>query len=224
MRKLIGLVLLTAACSKSSGDSQGNSAPKEGAQRELLGIPPEKWTCDVLTSVAEIGQVLGGDAQTTEPQMKAAKGTPESCNYRVTTGMTTPAGDAGAEPIAESWMYDLDCREGYEKQAEILFAQYTQQSADLVAAYRTGVGSGKPPANDAGVVYKAPEDAFGVAVGRKALDHHGQGLIFLDENAPCYVRVVGPDAGKRLALAQLLSSKLSEKNAPMPVHGTPIMK
>ena len=54
-----------------------------------------------------------------------------------------------------------------------------------------------------------------VEVGAKGLDHHGQGLIFIDDDAPCYVRVIGPDAANRLALAQLIAKNLTFANAPM---------
>ena len=61
----------------------------------------------------------------------------------------------------------------------------------------------------------APGAAVDVAVGAKGLDHHGQGLLFIDDDAPCYVRVVGPDAPRRLALAQLIAKNLTFANAPM---------
>ena len=34
--------------------------------------------------------------------------------------------------------------------------------------------------------------AHEVEVGRRALDHHGQGLLFVDDDSPCYVPIVGP--------------------------------
>ena len=58
-------------------------------------------------------------------------------------------------------------------------------------------------------------NATEVQVGAKGLDHHGQGLIFVDDDAPCYVRVVGPDAGRRLELAKLIAKNLTFENAPM---------
>ena len=60
-------------------------------------------------------------------------------------------------------------------------------------------------------------------VGSKGLDHHGQGLIFIDDDAPCYVRVVGPDAAHRFELAKMLAKNLTFANAPMsprPFPGT----
>lgn len=38
-----------------------------------------------------------------------------------------------------------------------------------------------------------PEPAAEVAIGAKGLDY-GQGLIFIDDDAPCYVHVTGKDA------------------------------
>jgi hypothetical protein len=222
MRILIGLALLCGACSKSSNESQATPAPTEGTPRQLLGIDPEKWTCTTLASDADIGTALGGTARAVDSPFKPPRGVPNPCNYKVQ--LAGAGGDAGPPP-EESWTYDVDCRADYEERVEVLFAQYTQQSADLVASYKASMGSNaKPPTDDAGVALKAPEDAFGVEVGRKALDHHGQGLLFVDDDSPCYVRVVGPDAARRLALAQLVAAALHEANAPMPVHGKPVMK
>jgi hypothetical protein len=62
---------------------------------------------------------------------------------------------------------------------------------------------------------RAPEEATVVQVGARGLDHHGQGLLFLDDDAPCYVRIVGPDSVRRLSLAQLIAKNLTFANAPM---------
>ena len=50
---------------------------------------------------------------------------------------------------------------------------------------------------------------------RVGLDHHGRGLIFIDDDAPCYVRVIGQDSTKRLELAKLVAKNLTFANAPM---------
>jgi len=154
------------------------------------------------------------------------RGVPEPCNYSMTRpGAPGPKGDAGAV-LVESWTFDLDCRPDYEERAELLFAEYAKKSEELVAEYSkrtTGPGV-KPPTDDAGVPLRAPQAAHEAVVGRKALDHHGQGLLFVDDDAPCYVRVVGPDAERRLGLAQLVAGNLTEANAPMKPHGDPVMK
>jgi hypothetical protein len=39
-------------------------------------------------------------------------------------------------------------------------------------------------------------------------------LLFLDDDAPCYVRVIGPGADRRLALARLVAGRLERRTAP----------
>ena len=57
--------------------------------------------------------------------------------------------------------------------------------------------------------------ATDVDVGARGLDHHGQALIFIDDDAPCYVRVTGPDAVARKELAEVLALALRPATAPM---------
>ncbi len=215
-RCVAALVVLGSACSSAEDKKPASEQPVEGPARTLLGVEPEKFQCDSVASIADLGAVLGGEARAIDSAFSPPRGVPKPCNYVVSRG----AGDAGTQ---EAWTFDVDCRPDYQKRAEFLFAQYTRTSGELVSAYAAEVGSGKPPTNDAGVVAHAPEDAFRVEVGLKGLDHHGQGLLFLDDDAPCYVRVVGPDTARRLALAQLVAKNLREVIAPMPVHSTPVM-
>jgi hypothetical protein len=223
MRFVIGLALLCAACSKSGSGAPASDKPEETKPKTLLGVDPEKWTCTNIMSDAEVSAVLGGEVHVTESMMKPAFGEPKACSYGVIREAT---GDAGPPP-EEPWMVAVSCREDYEKQAEILFTQYAQVSADEMAEYKKEVAEnkGKPLFTDAGVELTAPEDSFLVqGLGKKALDHRGQGLIFIDDDSPCYVRIAGPDAAHRLAIAQLVAKNLHESNAPMKPHGKPVMK
>jgi hypothetical protein len=135
--------------------------------------------------------------------MSTPKGVPHPCNYEVQAQAT------------EYWTYDIDCRDDYKARADALFAQYTSDSADRVQQYNQLADAGAVKPNDAGIVSHAPEGAAEVSVGAKGLDHHGQGLIFIDDDAPCYVRVVGPDSMRRLDLARLVAKNLTFANAPM---------
>jgi hypothetical protein len=127
----------------------------------------------------------------------------------------------------EVWSYDVDCRDGMKQRADALFEQYRQQSQDLVAQYaqqqadaaKAG-GKHAKHAPDAGVEIP-PAPAADVDVGAKGLDHHGRGILFIDDDAPCYVRVVGLDPGKRLALAKLVAKNLTFANAPMTPRAAP---
>jgi hypothetical protein len=85
----------------------------------------------------------------------------------------------------------------------------------MVQQYNTLADAGAVKPTDAGIAIHAPEVSSEVAVGAKGLDHHGQGLIFIDDDAPCYVRVVGPDSARRLELAKLVAKNLTFANAPM---------
>jgi hypothetical protein len=227
IRSCAAILLIVAACSsKDDSKPERGSDMVEGPGKTILGIDPPKWTCDVVAAPPKIAEVLGGEIAVLDSPFTPPRGVPEPCNYTTTRpGPPRKDGDAGT-PMIEAWTFDLDCRPDYEERAELLFAEYARTSEELVAEYQkrtTGPGI-KPPTDDAGVPLRAPQAHHEAIVGRKALDHHGQGLLFLDDDAPCYVRVVGPDAERRLALAQLVAAGLSEANAPMKPHGDPIMK
>lgn len=216
MRWLIVAAALTAVagCSKS-GESA--SAKTKEAALTLVGVWPKDWTCDRIGTSDEIGTVLGAAARQIDGGMSTNDGLPKPCNYLV-------AGANGEEP----WTFDIDCRANYKQTADAIMAQWVQASTDNVQRYnvesdaapsepppkqpKPGAGSDTPDARPPG---RAPEQAHEVAVGRKAVDVLGQGIIFVDDDAPCYVRIVGPDAAKRLALAQHVAQKLTMANAPM---------
>jgi hypothetical protein len=117
----------------------------------------------------------------------------------------------------EAWSFDIDCREGMRARAEALFAQYERSSAEAVAAAADPgtAAAGAAGARDGGKLARRPEMAREVEVGARGLDHHGQGLLFVDDDAPCYVRINGPDADRRLALARHLATALTPRTAPM---------
>jgi hypothetical protein len=151
-----------------------------------------------------LAEAMAAPVREVENTMPSPRGVPRPCTYVVEV---LP----GQE---EAWSYDLDCRDGATRTAEILFTQYADDSADKLAAYQSATG-GKPVKDDAGVELPPPSGAFAVAVGKKGLDHHGQGILFVDDDAPCYVRVVGKDPARRLALARLIAGKLTPATAPM---------
>jgi len=218
MRRSVIALLAVAACSKSEGDKGAEKASSEesaGGGKVIVGIWPERWTCGDVAAIDQVTSVLGGTTELLDTPFQPPRGVPKPCNYSVSRATTTDAGAA----IVEAWTFDVDCRDDYEKRAELMFAQYAQTSADQVAAYNEQVAGAKPPTDDAGVPIRAPEGSHEAMVGRKALDHHGQGLLFVDDDAPCYVRVVGPDAERRLGLAKLVADHLHEANAPMKPHG-----
>lgn len=202
------LVLVVLAGCKDDGTgtttSQGSDAP-----RKLGGIYPENWRCDTVVTLNALGELLGGTVKQIDSPASVPRGLPKPCNYEVTARDTA------------IWSFDVDCRDGMKQRADALFAQYAASSRDLVAHHGAIADAGAIKPTDAGVDMRAPEPAVEVFVGAKGLDHHGQGLIFIDDDAPCYVRVVGKDAARRLELARLLASKLTFANAPMTPRALP---
>jgi hypothetical protein len=220
MKWTILVAAAIAGCGKDSGSAEPSKSTKEPG-RAVVGIWPEDWDCERIGTVAEIGQVLGGTVRVSGTPMTPGPGLPMPCNF-VFNG-------ANGE---EAWTFDLDCRDGYKVRADALFAQYTERSAEMVT--QDNAASAAAPAAvpapkrrsadeqvDAGPPRRAPEGAFDVAVGARGLDHHGQGLLFIDDDAPCYVRVVGPDADRRLALARHVADRLNLANAPMTPRNAP---
>lgn len=221
--------LLLAACEQDKPAATTSAGkPAQGADPVLLGIPAEKWTCDTIAPAAELEAALGAAARPVDSPFTPPRGVPKPCSYLVGGAAPEPstnASDAGAGAAPEAWTFDVDCRDDYDKRADILFAQYEKTSAELVDRYaqEAQARGDKPIVTDAGVELKAPTGAHVVELGRRALDHHGQGLLFVDDDAPCYVRIVGPGADRRLALGQLLAKNLREANAPMTPHVDPVL-
>jgi len=201
---LLPLVTVLAACSSEGGATKQTEKSTE-PERKLAGVFADRFQCDSVTKPEQIAQLVGGvKANKLESAISPPKGVPQPCNYEVVM-----------QSSLEYWTYDIDCRDNMKQRADALFAQYTKTSAELVAQYDHMTDAGMVKPSDAGVAIKRPDDAVEVDVGAKALDHHSQGLLFIDDDAPCYVRVIGPDAARRLELAKAVAKNLTFANAPM---------
>jgi hypothetical protein len=208
---LLGPLLLAVACSR---DSSSTSAATQGAKAQemrMVGVEPDDFRCDTVAPPEELAQILGARVRSIDSPITPPRGVARPCNYVVERG------DAGVA----AWTFDFDCRPQAIERAEALFAQYRETSAALVDDYNAARQAKKLGGRDGGPPPRAPEPAREVEVGAKALDHHGQGLLFVDDDTPCYVRVVGPDATQRLALATLLSKNLTLERAPMTPRAVP---
>jgi hypothetical protein len=200
----LAALALVAGCGKSAARDQAQEAPPPPTP--WVGVDPKDFTCASIAPTADLEAVLGTPLRAVESSMPSPKGVAAPCNYLV---------EAGTAP--EAWTFDFDCRPGALLSADKLFDQYSRTSQDLVDQYAAEMDAGYKPPPDAGPA-RAPEAAHEVEVGKRALDHHGQGLLFVDDDAPCYVRIVGPDPARRLALAKLIADHLHEANAPMIPH------
>jgi hypothetical protein len=198
-RTLLLLPGLVIAC-KSDGAAKADRKNAE-AEHHVAGVYPDKFKCESIATLDALAPVLGGKLKQLDTAIAPPRGLARPCTYQV-------------ESSGDIWTFDFDCRDDYKQRADAMFEQYRQTSAENVNAYRAIADAGIKRDPDAGVM-RAPEGAVEVAVGAKALDHHGQGLLFIDDDAPCYVRVVGPDAARRLELAKLIAKNLTYANAPM---------
>jgi hypothetical protein len=205
---LSGLLLAITAC---SNESPAPRAEPTAAAGRLIGVYPERFQCDSVAAPDALAAALGAPVRPMDSSMPTPRGVARPCNYAVTA-------DAGVE----AWIFDIDCRDGALRTADALFAQYRTTSAALVESYAAAKETGKAVVADGGPPAKAPEAAHDVeGIGSRALDHHGQGLLFVDDDAPCYVRVVGPDAARRIALARLVAQNLTPETAPMTPRAAP---
>lgn len=168
-----------------SSSGDKSSAAEEKRATDIVGIDPLTYKCENLVSVAEVADALGGKLQQRETAFSPEPGTPEPCHYLLT----------GEEGKMEPWSFDMDCRADALKTAGMLFKQYEVSRM-----------------NDAGAV---TNETGLVQIGRRAMDHHGQALIVVDDDTDCYLRVMGPSAEGRIALGKLLTKKLILDNAPM---------
>jgi hypothetical protein len=211
------ILVALAGCKNDGGAA---SDPPAAVRRPLAGVYPERWRCDSVATLEALGQVLGGVVKPVDSALSVPRGLPHPCNYEVS-----------AHEL-EYWTFDVDCRDGMKQRADALFEQYKTTSRELVEQYEAlaDAGAQKPTPGkphgahadgDAGSELRPPALAVEVAVGAKALDHHGRGLIFIDDDAPCYVRVVGKDAARRLELAKLVARNLTFANAPMTPRAAP---
>lgn len=212
--RVAALAVLFTACNQSDGKKAEEApSPKESTSTQpMLGVYPDRFDCSTVVNEADLGAALGGTATRHEsPGAPPPKNVARQCEFNVASG-------TAEAPINETWIYDFDCRPDYLKRVEPMFEHAITDSAALVQAYAAQYGTKPPPPNDAGVVQRAPTDAVQVDVGRRGLDHHGQAILFIDDDAPCYVRVVGPGADRRLIVAKLVAERLHEANAPMTPH------
>jgi hypothetical protein len=212
MTKRSSFVLFLAALGacKTEKAAPADPPPKTTEPKTLAGVWPKDFKCESVASRETLVSVLGGEVKPIDNPGTVQPGTPAPCKYEVVR-----------EGALEQWQFDFDCRDSWKQKADGLFEEYRRKNLDMIADwnYKADAGMFKP--NDAGTEYNRPGDPIEVAVGAKGLDHHGLALLFIDDDAPCYVRVAGKDSARRLILAQLLAKNLTFQNAPMTPRPSP---
>jgi len=207
MRRTVLCLLVLLGCT-SDAAAPKDKAGKDNPTGKLAGVYPDKFECSSIATLDALGRLLGGTAHAFDSGVSVERGVAHPCEYQVQT--------AGG---VESWRFDFDCRDSWKKTADNLFTQYRQSNADQIEHFNALSDAGAIKANpDAGLdktEIHAVGAAVDVAVGAKGLDHHGLAILFIDDDAPCYVRVFGPEATRRLELAKLVAKNLTFANAPM---------
>lgn len=206
MMKYRSLLFLVAAVGACKTDPGAGGAKKEIEEEpaKLAGVWPKDFQCTSIAAPAALTQLLGGEVKQAESAMSSPKGVASPCVYEVLRDNTV-----------EQWQFDFDCRDNYQTAYEKLVEQYKRQNLEMIADWNHRADAGLFKPNDAGTEYNRPGDPVDVAVGAKGFDHHGTATIFIDDDAPCYVRVAGKDAARRLELAKLVAKNLTAMNAPM---------
>lgn len=209
-RSLLFLVAAVGACKTDPGARSADKEEKPEKPPQLAGVWPKDFQCSSIVAPAAITQLLGGEIKQAETPISTTKGLAAPCIYEVLRDNTV-----------EQWQFDFDCRDNYKTTYEKLVEQYKRQNLEMIADwnYRADAGLFKP--NDAGTEYNRPGDPRAVAIGAEGLDHHGTATVFIDDDAPCYVRVAGKDPARRLELAKLVAQNLTIMNAPMTPRRAP---
>ena len=206
MMKYTSLLFLLATAGACKTESRAPAVQAKQAEEttKLAGVWPQEFQCSSIAAPAALSQLLGGEARQIENPTTMPKGVASPCMYEVLR-----------DNVVEQWQFDFDCRDNYRTTYDTLVEQYRKQNLDMIADWNTKADAGLFKPNDAGVTYNRPGDPVEVQIGEKGLDHHGQAVIFLDDDAPCYVRVAGKDPARRLELAKLVAKNLTFQNAPM---------
>jgi hypothetical protein len=201
---LLFLVAAVGACKTDPGSAGSKEVTPDEPVGKLAGVWPKDFQCSSIAAPAALTQLLGGEVKQAESPMTSPKGVAAPCVYEVLR-----------DNMVELWQFDFDCRDNYKTLFEKLVEQYKRQNTEMIADwnYRADAGLFKP--TDAGAEYNRPGDPVDVQIGAQGLDHHGTATIFLDDDAPCYVRVAGKDGARRLELAKLVAKNLTFQNAPM---------
>lgn len=210
---VLSVGLLFCACSSKSTDAKADKAAKPTEARTVaVAVAPETFECDSVAPLDKLKALLGENVQRTDSHFRPPRGVPRPCAYTRTI-----------EEKEQRWSFDLDCRETAHKTAADMMKQYAasaQGASTAAQKYNEEVTKAQKAgiAGDAGVAKEIAETASLDDIGKKAVDLHGVALLVIDDDTPCHVRVLGPEAEGRRAIAALVAKRLTTKTAPIVVH------
>lgn len=181
---------LSAAMLALALANTGCGDAKESAPSPLVvdEQPAETYLVGIRSEDFQCDSLLSADQRA---QLFGGRITPMESQFTPPTGVPKACNYVSYEAGREPvhWSFDLDCREGALADAGKLLVSYAS----------------------------AP-DAMPQRIGQSALDHHNSALLFIDDDTPCYGRVLGPDREVRRQLALHLASALSPRTAPTGAH------
>jgi hypothetical protein len=204
IQAIAAATLFAAACGKSSEPpaateraAAGGSAQEAPAPSGLIGVDPSVFQCESIAPVGAISAAAGVPVEAAAAQFDPPSGTPRPCNYQTVGAATAPppvGARDAAAPAQAMWSISFDCRDHGVAAATRLIEQY------------------------------AAEGGTPMEVGAASVDHRDAAILFIDDDAPCSVTVLGPGQAQRLAIARAVAERLHAANAPMRPRAAPAAK
>ncbi len=190
----------TVACGRSDG-SEPQSAKAASSDVEVAaapaelrtGIHPDDFQCDQVVSGDAVSKAVNLQITVETSSFEPPTGVARACNYighsedSEPTATTDATADAGPAMAQQTWSFDVDCRATALDTGRSLLAQWGKDSG-----------------------------ATALEIGKQAIDHRDVVLLLIDDDTPCYARILGPGQVNRKAIAKLLVAGLSRDNAPAP--------
>lgn len=215
-------VVALAGCATENAFKNPPDAAPSGPVK-IWGVDPGKFDCQTIVATKDISTLAGGEVTFESSGIPTSEGTPPPCTW-VLVYKPTPEEIKAAEKEQEK----------LEKLARKANDSGGSGSIDYaVAAW------GKSKDKVYGVTYDCRDRAHArteewfaslngnadaklvEGLGKKAMDHKGGQLVFLDPNTPCSVTVNAPDETARTAIAKLVLAKLTMETAPMRPRAAP---
>jgi len=191
--------LLCLATTATLGLSGCEKEPTEGVAKVLAaetepsqaparpsGLHPDDFECESVASGAAVGAALEREIIVETSSFEAPQGVPRACNYTARgAGFDEATKDAGPAAAQPTWSFDIDCRRTALRDGAALMTQYAKNL-----------------------------DSKPLQIGKSAIDHRDVVLLLIDDDTPCYARVLGPGSANRIAIATIVAAGLKPETAP----------
>jgi len=163
----------------------GACATERKVEPKVLVVDEEHTHAEVVGVLPELFECA---SVAPDDQVRAILGTFQvlDSSFDTPEGLAKPCNYlAKTDAGVAQWSFDLDCRKSALEDGKKLMVQYA-----------TG------------------DDSAAVHVGESGIDYKDAALLFIDDDTPCYGRVLGPGAETRRRLAELVATNLTPRSAP----------